>query len=204
MIAGSDLIEAVAVVTDHAGEDIEAARGALGIGLPAHKGGQGELFGDRDQVRAVGREHRALSSQVQLVDNEVLDLSLDPLVAGQETAAESVGVVPEAQVEACGLDVARRDFLAGADPPVVDRRRQEVVRKDAWRGVAEVSQVQRCRHRQPMVVRRGRPVTVNGLAFGRGHSEQRPWQGGEPEAPQPGVAGCGPYSPCGTDRAAPG
>ena len=77
LVAGGDLVEAVAVVGDDPGEDVDPAGGALGVGLAPDVGREVEPLRQGDEVGAVGLEDGAVPAQVELVEDVVLDLALD-------------------------------------------------------------------------------------------------------------------------------
>jgi len=132
LVTVADLVEAVAAVGDDPGEDVEPARRALGVGLAPHPGRQGQALLEGDQVRPVGFEHRPLAVEVELVDHVVLQPLLDGEAAGQEAAPDAVGHLPQAQIEAGGLDVVPGDGeAAGRDHPGVDGLHQVLAGQDA-------------------------------------------------------------------------
>ena len=90
LVAGGDLVEAEALVGDHAGEHVDPPGRALRVGLAAHVGGQRQPFLQRDQVRTVRLEDHAFLAQVELVEDVVLGLAFDGLGVGQEAAADAI------------------------------------------------------------------------------------------------------------------
>ena len=70
--------------------------------------------------------------QVDLVEDVVLQLALDRVVAGQEAAADAQGPLPQAQVEAGRLDVGLGDVEPpGVDVAGPDGALEQVAREDA-------------------------------------------------------------------------
>ncbi len=154
-VAGGNLVEAVALVGDHAGEDVEAARGAAGVGPGGDLSREVELLDDRDEVRAVALEDGPVP-QVDLAHAELGKLGLDPFPFGQEAAAQTVGGFAEAQVDAGGLDAGGRDPVAlGGDDALVDGPLQPLARQDAPEAGR---QIERCGHRA---------VSSHGAQYGR-------------------------------------
>ena len=124
-VAGLDLVEAVVAVRDHPREDVEAAGRALRVRLRPDVRGQVEPLDERDQVRPVALEGRAVA-QVDPLEGDLVELGLHGgLGVGQEAAAQRPGELAEAQVEAGRLDRVREDpVVARADPAVGDRLAQ--------------------------------------------------------------------------------
>ena len=114
-VAGRDLIEAMAVIGQQAGEHVDTTGRALRIGLAADLRRQVELFDERDEVRPVALEHRAVASEVDLAHDEVLESLFDRVVvARKERAPQPIGDVAEMQIDARRLD--RRLGNEGSDP----------------------------------------------------------------------------------------
>ena len=104
----------------------------FGLDFPRTVPGSGETLLQRDEVRPLGLEHRAVFTKVELVDDVVLDPAFDGLAIGQEAATDSVRDLAEAQVEAGGLDVLVRDReAAGVDDARRDRTLQVLARQHA-------------------------------------------------------------------------
>ena len=159
-VAGGDLVEAVALVGDHPGEDVEPAGRALRIRPGPDGRREGQFLDQWDQVRTVGLEHRAAVAQVELVDDVVLDLGLDRLSIGKEAAADPVRNLPETQVETRRLDARLRDpVLAAAHVPRGDGAAKELAREDAV-GVGQRARARllRCRPPWSPVERTCRPL----------------------------------------------
>ena len=76
VVARRDLVEAVAVIGDHAGEDVDAAGRALRVGLAAQPGREIESLLELNQVGAPRLEHGPVAAQVDLVEDVVLQLAL--------------------------------------------------------------------------------------------------------------------------------
>ena len=133
LVARCNLVEPVTVIGDHPGEDVDAAGGALRIGLAPEAGREIEPLLELDQVRAPGLEHGAVAPQVDLVEDVVLELALHRVVTRQETAPDAQGPLPEAQVQAGRLHVGVRNVespgvdVAGPDGPL-----EQVAREDAF------------------------------------------------------------------------
>src|SRR5262249_2077543 len=105
VVSVGDLVEAIALVSDDAGEHVDATGRALRVRLAAYACGQRNAFLERHEVRALGLEHDAVLAEVELVDDVVLYALLDALASRQETAPDTVRDLSEAQVEARGLHV---------------------------------------------------------------------------------------------------
>src|SRR5262249_36012738 len=75
-VPGGDLVEAEVPLADDPGEDVDAAGRALGIRPPAHVAGERDPLRQRDEVRPVPLEDRALPD-VELRDRQVAELRLD-------------------------------------------------------------------------------------------------------------------------------
>ena len=147
-VAGRDLVEAVAVVGDHAREHVEAPGRALRVRLPPDAGRQLELLDERDQIGALRLEDGAVSAQVDLVDDEVLELDLDGRIVGEEAAADPVRDLAEMQVEAGRLDARSPDLVpAGVDDALVDRSPQVLAGEDTPGVGAQAERIRR-RHRR--------------------------------------------------------
>ena len=109
MIAVRDLVEPIAAVGDDPREDVDATRRALGIRLGPQPRRQGETLLQRDEVRPLRLEHHALAPEVEFVDDELGEAVADAATAGQETAADAIGDLAEAQIEAGRLDIRSGD-----------------------------------------------------------------------------------------------
>ena len=91
VVAAPDAVEAAGLVGDHAGEDVEPAGRALGIGGGRDVVGQREAFDQRHDVDAAGLEHRAVAER-DLVQLELVDALGDRRVrARQEARAHAIG-----------------------------------------------------------------------------------------------------------------
>ena len=117
-----DLVEPEALIADDPREHVQPAGRALRVGLPAHVSGELQLLDEWDQVGPVGLQDRAVAPQVQLVDDELLEPHLDGAAVGQEAAADAVGHLAQAKVDAGRLDARGRDLeVARVDDPKLDR-----------------------------------------------------------------------------------
>jgi hypothetical protein len=82
-----------------------------------------ESFLQLNQVRAARFEHGAVATEIDLVEDVVLQLPLHRIAARQKAAADAQGPLPQAQVEAGGLHVRIGDveapgvYVAGTDGP---------------------------------------------------------------------------------------
>ena len=124
MVARRHLVEPVAVVGDDPREDVDAPGRALGVGLAPQPGREVESLLQLNQVRAARLEHGAVATEVDLVEDVVLQLALDRVGPGQEAAADAQGPLAQAEVEAGRLHVGFGDLeapgvdVAGADGPL--------------------------------------------------------------------------------------
>ena len=131
MIAGGQRVEAAGAVADDAGEDVEPAGRAFGVGAGADLRRQREALLQRHEIDAAALEHRAVG-QVEPVQLERRDALGDGLLgAGQKARAHAIGDVAEPQVE------ARRLHLVG-----IEGRRDDGARR---RAAARCSGPERCR-----------------------------------------------------------
>jgi hypothetical protein len=131
LVAGIDAIEYRGLIGDDAGEDVEPAGGALGVGDAGDAAGERQLLHQRDDVDAALLQHRTLG-EIDLVHAELLDL-LEHGGAGarQEAGAHAVGDVAEAKVEARGLELIGVDRLDGEDLARAHQLAQRLVGEDA-------------------------------------------------------------------------
>lgn len=106
VIAGADHVEAAGAVGDHAGEDVEPAGRTLRVGRGDDLRRQRQAFQQRDDIDAIGLQHRAVG-EVDLVQLQLVDaLGNGGVGAGQKAGADPVGDIAKAQVEARRLDLA--------------------------------------------------------------------------------------------------
>ena len=73
LVAGIDAVEHRGLIGDDAGEDVEPAGGALGVGDAGDAAGERQLLHQRDDVDAALLQHCALA-EIDLVHAELLDL----------------------------------------------------------------------------------------------------------------------------------
>ncbi len=98
-------VELTACVRDHAAEDIEAAGAALRVGRAGDIPRQRQFLLELDEIDATTLEDGALGD-IDLVECD----GLQPLFDGRapprkEARAQAVGLRPQAQIEAGGLDL---------------------------------------------------------------------------------------------------
>ena len=92
MVALGNAVELGAAVGDDAGEDVEAAGRALGIGQRRDPLLEGDAFQQRDDVDAVPFQHRTLG-QVERVHGDPLQPFGDGGVgAGEEAGDDPIGL----------------------------------------------------------------------------------------------------------------
>jgi hypothetical protein len=131
VVTAPDAIEAAGFVGDHAGENVEPAGRALGIGGSGNVVGQREAFDQRHDVDAAGLEHRAVA-ECDLVQLELLDALGDCRArARQEARANPIGHFAEPEIEARGLDLVGDEIVGRQDRAVLRERRDHVVGQDA-------------------------------------------------------------------------
>ena len=129
-VAGRHLVEAVAVVRDDPGEDIDAPGRALGVGLAPQPGWKVEPLLELNEVGTPRFEHGAGAAEVDLVEDVVLQLPLDRIGPWEKAAADAQGPLTEAQIEAGGLHVGVGDVetpgldVAGTDDPLEELTRE--------------------------------------------------------------------------------
>ena len=100
-----DLIESARAVGNHAGEHVEAAGRALGIGGGREPRRQRQALDQRHDIDATGFEHRAVA-EVDLVQLEVVDALGDRRVRPrQKTRAHPEGNVGQSEIQARRLDL---------------------------------------------------------------------------------------------------
>ncbi len=127
LIAGRNLIEGRDAVGDNAGEHVEPAGGALGVGRGAQALGQRQPFEQRRDVDAACLQDSALR-QANGVHLQIIELGGDPLLAArQEAGAHAVGHIAEPQIEAGRLQLVGKQRLGEphllVDDQVADRLR---------------------------------------------------------------------------------
>src|SRR5205807_5099306 len=104
-VTGLDLVEALPAVGDQPGEDVDSSRRALRVRLAADVVRKVEAFDERDEVRPVRLEDRAIAGEVDLAHHEVVQALFDSVIAPwQEAATQPVGHRAQMQVEARRLD----------------------------------------------------------------------------------------------------
>ncbi len=137
MIAAGDAIEAAGLVGDHAGEDIEPAGRAFRIGDRRDVRRQSQAFDQRDDVDAVGFQHRA-GGERKFVEFQFGDPLRDGGArAGQKTGAHAIGDGAETQIEARRLDLIGRERIARHNRAVAFKRRDHAVGQDSLIGRRE-------------------------------------------------------------------
>ncbi len=130
-----DLVEAVGPVGDDAREHVGPAGGALRVRLAADSCREVQRLLERDEVRASRFQHDTVVAEVEFVDDQVLHPGLDRLAVGKEAAADPVRHLAQAEIQAGGLDVRRRDLEPpGVDDPLRDRGPEVFVGQDALAG----------------------------------------------------------------------
>ena len=107
-IARRDLVEVLAVVGHHAGEDVESTGRASRVGAATQPGGEGKLLDQGDQVGSVLLQDRALA-QIDLLHGVFGQSVIDAVQPRQEAAPKAIRPLAEVKVQTCGLDVALRD-----------------------------------------------------------------------------------------------
>ena len=130
-IALRHLVEGAGPVGDDAGEDVEAAGGALRIGARGDVRRQVEALQERHDVDAAGLQHRAFG-QVEFVERELGELRRHVEIGtGQEARAHPPGLVAEPEVERRRLDLVPGKRTAEADMPRFGKRADRLVGQDA-------------------------------------------------------------------------
>ncbi len=146
LIAGLDLVEGPGTVGDDAGEDIEPAGRALGIGVGGEVTRQAQFFQQRHDVDAPGLQHRA-AHEIEPVERQLLQALLhDVLRSRKEARADAVGRPAEPEVEARGLHLILRQIVAEHDLAIGDEAPYGMRRQDAL-PVRYVAQRRFRRHR---------------------------------------------------------
>ena len=141
VVAGGHLVEAVTVVGYDPGEDVEPACRAFRVGLAADQVRQRQGFRQGHQVGPSGLQDSSFPAQVELVDDQVPDFVPHLFVARQEAAADAIGALSQAQVQAGGLYVAGRDpQFAGIDPSCLDGLGYQLAGEHARDGLAEIGE----------------------------------------------------------------
>ena len=179
LVARRHLVESVAVVRDHPREDVDSARRTLGVGLASQPGREIEPLLQLNEVRTPGFEHGAIATEVDFVEDVVLQLPLDRIVPWQKAAADAQGPLPEAKVQAGRLHVGLGDVeapridVAGADGPLQQLPRQdpfgqwlEVQHHGTRRGWRRLPGTHRAKH-VASCRERPRVGTASGTACGR-------------------------------------
>ncbi len=77
----------------------------FGIRLAPESGRKIEPFLELYEVGAAGLEHGAIATQVDLVEDVILELAFDRVVTRQEAAADAEGPFAQTQVQAGRLHV---------------------------------------------------------------------------------------------------
>ncbi len=132
-IGGLDRIEHLAVVGDEAGEDVEAAGGALRVGDARDAFGKVEALLQLDHIDAAPLQDRALL-QRHPIERQIIELVGHAAPgAGQEARPHPVGGAPQPQIEARGLELGGLDLFRRADHPPADQRDHPLARIDAHR-----------------------------------------------------------------------
>ena len=131
VIAGGDLVELVAAIGHHAGEDVEPPGRALRVGRGGNVGRQRQAFQQRHDVDAAGFQHRALG-EIDLVQLQPVELVGDPVVgAGQEGGAHAQGLVAEPEIEAGRLDLVGIERARRLQRARLEQRRNVLIGKNA-------------------------------------------------------------------------
>ena len=97
VVSGGNLIEPRASVRDYPGEDIQAARGATGVGLRVDVRGKTQLLNQRDEVRAIPLQYGPVP-KINLAHDKVVELFLHGLAVGHEAAAQAICLRPQTKV----------------------------------------------------------------------------------------------------------
>ena len=128
MIVGPDAVELGTLVCDQAGEHVDPADRALGVG---DRGGallKRQAFEQRHNVDAALLQYGAGIVELELMHGERVDLVLNRRArAGQEASAHPVHAGAKAQVQARRLQLVGLDRLARADLATVLDQRLEVL-----------------------------------------------------------------------------
>ena len=129
-IAGRDLVELLAVVGHHAGEDVEAAGRALRVGGGGDLRRQGEAFQQRHDVDAAGLEHGAVASGRSRAASAGRACRRPyACLAGQEAGAHAPGLVAEPEIEAGRLDLVGVERARGNQPAAPEKAPRSVDRE---------------------------------------------------------------------------
>ena len=114
-------VELGAVVGDEAGENVEAAGGALGVGASRNVVRQTQFLDERNDVNAVFFEN-GRAGQIDARHAQFLDFVGDGGVwSGQKAGSHSVGHVSQSQVKTRGLNMLGVDGGCGADVSARDQ-----------------------------------------------------------------------------------
>ena len=139
-IAGRDLVEGGNAVGDHAGEDVEPAGGALGIGGGRQRGSAAPCSPAAARYRRSPFRAPRLCPGRWYAAAGRASLSATCVGAGQEACAHAIGLRAKAQVEAGGLQLvgrngsARRTWPASMSPRIACTGRMPAPLAGACRG----------------------------------------------------------------------
>ena len=112
-ITGSHLIEAMGVVRYHACEDVDTARGTLGIGEGTDVLGKPQPLHKGNQVGPIGLKDAPRPDIETLVELETPETLPHRGVAREEARTDAVGGGAEEEVEAGGLEAVLGDLDGG-------------------------------------------------------------------------------------------
>jgi len=131
VVAAPDAIEAAGFVGDHAGEDVEPAGRALGIGGGGNVIGQRQAFDQRHDVDAAGFQHRPIAER-DFVELQLLDALGDRCVrTRQEARADTVGHLAEPEIEARRLNLVGHEIIGRQDRAILRERGDHVIGQNA-------------------------------------------------------------------------
>ena len=132
LVTGGDGIKASAAIGDDAGEDVEPAGRALGIGRGTDRSRQVEAFEQRDDVDAAPLQHGPIG-EVDLVQLQLRDALGDGLArAWQEAGAHAIGDFAQPQIEARRLHLVEVEGPGGGDAAVDGQPLDLPRRQDAF------------------------------------------------------------------------
>jgi len=115
-----DRFEAVGVVREQAGEDVEPAGGGLGVALSVEVGRESEFFEEGNEVAMPPFEDRAFP-QLKAEEGEFFEAFRHCAALGKKACADPMAVGSQAKIEGSRLDLGGLDRMGGSDGLLLDQ-----------------------------------------------------------------------------------
>ena len=105
-VTGRHLVESVAVVRNHPGEDVNPSGRALGVRLAPQSSRQVESLLQLNEVGAARFEHGPVTAEIDLVEDVVLQLPFDRIGSREKAAADANARSPRRRSRLAGCTLA--------------------------------------------------------------------------------------------------